>query len=547
MAAQRPKSETTGEMARALWEAHAALQLDADGVVTSVSEPFRATGVDGAVGKPLRSLVVPSDVPALDRLWNDLRDGRPGVATLRFPRTSDQRACWLHLSFTPLPGPSKRFIALGTDVTATHRDLDDAESQLRALRASKAVIEFDLSGHIRTANQNFLDAVGYEMEEIRGQHHRLFVLPEERETEAYRSFWDRLAAGESFNAQYQRVRKDGRRIWIEASYCAVKTPDGRPYKIVKFCSDITELVEAFMALQQAAHDIGTASSQIAGSSDQVEVSVKDTQHDIESVAVSARDVVERANSVAQGLDQLRLAVREVSSNAAEAAGVAREAVATARNSDAQMRRLGASSEEIGGILKTIASIAEQTNLLALNATIEAARAGEAGKGFAVVATEVKELAKQTANATDDIGRKVEAIRSGTSSAMQATVHILDTIQAIDSAQSSIASAVDMQTETVQDIGKSIEQARKGIATISERADSATSRAITTASRATEASSAANDLELLAEQLRRLAHAADPRRDQAVESPPEPHRAKNEQRPADRPSQPRPNHRPAARP
>jgi methyl-accepting chemotaxis protein len=462
-------------------------------------------------------LLVPADAEAFDAVWRDLSKGQPRAAVFRFVRRNERRACWLHLSFAEMPSTSKRFWALGTDVTDFHREAEDALSQLRSLHASKAVIEFNLDGIIRTANRNFLDAVGYELDEIKGQHHRLFVLPEERDSEDYRNFWRRLGSGESFSAQYQRVRKDGRRIWIEASYCAVKTPAGKPYKVVKFCSDITELVEAFVALEQAADDIQAACQQIAGASDEVESSVKATEDDIQSVAGSAEQVVDRADSMARALEDLRASVSEVRGDASEAARTAKEAVQTARDSDVQMRRLGASSDEIGGILKTIASIADQTNLLALNATIEAARAGEAGKGFAVVATEVKELAKETANATEDIDRKIQAIRTGTANAMEAIVRILQTIEAIDSAQSRIGAAVEKQAGTVEDIGRSIEESREGIGTIAHGAASATSRATTTKSLATDASTVANDLEQLANRLRLLARAADPRRDKATPS------------------------------
>ena len=158
----------------------------------------------------------------------------------------------------------------------------------------------------------------------------------------------------------------------------------------------------------------------------------------------------------------RASIRDISKNANDSARVARNAVSVVATTNETMRKLGESSREIGNVIKVITSIAQQTNLLALNATIEAARAGEAGKGFAVVANEVKELAKQTAKATEEISQKIEAIQGGTRGAVTAIEEISAIINQINDISNSIASAVEKQTATTNEIGRSVNEAALGV-------------------------------------------------------------------------------------
>jgi methyl-accepting chemotaxis protein len=218
------------------------------------------------------------------------------------------------------------------------------------------------------------------------------------------------------------------------------------------------------------------------------------------VAGAAEDVSTSVQSVAAGSDEMGASIREIAQNANNAAQVASNAVSVAQRTNETVARLGTSSEEIGNVVKVITSIAEQTNLLALNATIEAARAGEAGKGFAVVATEVKELAQETAKATEDIVRRVESIQADTSSAVEAIGEISRIISEINDYQVTIASAVEEQTATTNEIGRSIGEAAGGSSNIAANINGVAQAAQATTGTLTEADSSVAELTRVADEL-----------------------------------------------
>ena len=212
---------------------------------------------------------------------------------------------------------------------------------------------------------------------------------------------------------------------------------------------------------QNAQSVGASAEELTVISQQMAGNAEETSTQAKVVSAASDEVSKRVSIVATGGEEMLASIREIAKNSNESARVAKNAVSMAENANQTVSKLGESSVEIGKVIKVITSIAQQTNLLALNATIEAARAGEAGKGFAVVANEVKELAKETAKATEEIGRKIEAIQIDTKSAVQVIGEIGSIINQINDTSNSIASAVEEQTATTNEMGRNINEAARG--------------------------------------------------------------------------------------
>jgi methyl-accepting chemotaxis protein len=261
-----------------------------------------------------------------------------------------------------------------------------------------------------------------------------------------------------------------------------------------------DLHDSIRSFSQNTQTVASSAEQLTAVSHQMAGNAEETATQANVVASASDEVSRNVTAVAAGAEQMQASIREIAKNANEAARVARNAVSAAHTTNETVNKLGDSSQEIGKVIKVITSIAQQTNLLALNATIEAARAGEAGKGFAVVANEVKELAKQTAKATEEIGGKIEAIQTDTKEAVKAIGDIGAIINQINDISNSIASAVEEQTVTTNEIGRSVNEAAKGTNAIASNISGVAEAAKSTTKGATETQRAAAELSRMAAQL-----------------------------------------------
>lgn len=403
-------------------------------------------------------------------------------------------------------------LALASVVDITERKRIDADftGRLVAISKSMAVVEFEMDGTITAANDQFLQAMGYSLDEVRGQHHGMFVENSYRLSPEYREFWAKLGRGEYSSGEFRRLGKGGRDVWIQGSYNPILDPAGRPVKVVKYASVVTEQVKLRTNLQgllqqvaDSATVLASAAQQLTSVSQQMAANAEETAVQANVAAAAAEQVSTNINTVSTGTEEMGASIKEIAKSANEAARVATSAVRVAEKTNATVAKLGDSSAEIGNVIKVITGIAQQTNLLALNATIEAARAGEAGKGFAVVANEVKELAKQTAKATEDISRKIEAIQGDTQGAVEAIAQIGTIINQINDLQNTIASAVEEQTATTGEISRNVAEAATGSREIAHNVTGVATAAKNTTEGAANTRSSADELSRIALELQNL--------------------------------------------
>jgi len=385
--------------------------------------------------------------------WAQLRSGKTdrGVYPRRHKDGSD---VFLQASYTPMRrfGRVTRIIKFATDVTEERRQLAATASQLEAMNATQAIIEFSLEGMVQHANDNFLRAMQYEAVQIIGHHHRMFCDPAFAATIEYANFWKRLRAGEAFSGRYPRVRKDGATIWIQGAYTPLRDAKGLVTGVIKACTDVTAEVErehALAALVREAGDVlnGMASGDLTGrvsehyqgelermasGLNRAAASLADTLSEVNAVAWSMKesvtqladgtvDLANRTNAqvsaleeTAAAMEEMTASVRQNADRAKAAEDVGRQTRAAAQQSGqlmaeamAAMTAISESGKRIGDITRVIDELAFQTNLLSLNAAVEAARAGDHGRGFAVVAGEVRQLALRSANAAKEIGDLID--------------------------------------------------------------------------------------------------------------------------------------------
>jgi PAS domain S-box-containing protein len=328
-------------------------------------------------------------------------------------------------------------------------------------------------------------------------------------------FFSEEAAGRAFADEQEIMRTgrtvldkeekltwpDGRTTWGSVTKMPLRNKDGRIIGTFGITRDITESRLMREALTEGEARLASASGELTTVSESMVASAGQTATLADLLQSASQQISATVSSVAGATSQVQISIREISKNANDSTTVARNAVDVAESANQSMKRLETSSREIHSVIKVINSIAQQTNLLALNATIEAARAGEAGKGFAVVAYEVKELAKQTARATEEIGHTIEAIESGTKEAASAFANIGTIVRSINDISNSIASAVEEQTVVTNEIGRSVNDAAQKIDEIATNIGGVAASAKQTTQCAEDTRKASLELSGLASRLR----------------------------------------------
>ena len=546
----------------AVGKAQAVIEFNLDGTIITANDNFlNALGYTlGEVqGQHHRMFVEESFGASVEyrQFWEALNRGEYQAGEYKRIGKGGKEV-WIQASYNPildLNGNPLKVVKYATDVTAQKLRNVDFEGQIEAVGKAQAVIEFNLDGTIITANDNFLNALGYTLGEVQGQHHRMFAEESFRNSIEYRQFWEALNRGEYQAGEYKRIGKGGKEVWIQASYNPILDLNGKPLKVVKYATDVTaqklqqqelrdkvdimlgvvgqamkgdltvqipvkgedaigqmgeglqgfltNLRETLRRFADNAQQLGSSSEELTVVSQQMASNAEETSTQAGVVSAASEQVTKNVQVVATGTEEMSASIREIAKSSNEAARVAKQAVGVAESANSTINELGDSSVEIGKVIKVITSIAQQTNLLALNATIEAARAGEAGKGFAVVANEVKELAKQTAQATEDISQKIEAIQAGSKGAVDAIGEVSTIINQINDISNTIASAVEEQTATTNEIGRNVGEAARGSGEIAENISGVASAADSTTQGASDTLKASQALSEMAGQLQEL--------------------------------------------
>jgi methyl-accepting chemotaxis protein len=422
--------EDAGKIA-AIDVAQAVIEFEMDGTIVTANDNFlKAMGYSLAEikGKHHSMFVEPSerDSAAYRDFWEKLNRGEYQSAEYKRVGKGGKEV-WISASYNPIldeRGKPFKVVKFASDVTEQKLRRTDTEGQIAAISKSQAVIEFNMDGTIRTANPNFLDTLGYTLGEIQGKHHGMFVDPSERNSSAYAEFWASLNRGQYQSAEYKRIAKGGREIWIQASYNPILDLNGKPFKVVKYATDTTALALGRMKAERA------------------------------------RSLIE---SAAAGSEEMSASIREISETMVKSRQTVLSAVGEVDAADAQAQRLNAATQAMSGIVELIGNITGQINLLALNATIESARAGEAGRGFAVVASEVKNLANQAKQATDKITSEIDSLNGVSGDVVKALTAIKRAIEHVNEYANSTAAAVEEQSTVTGDMSSTMQRAAAELA------------------------------------------------------------------------------------
>lgn len=497
---------------KAIGKAFAIIEFDTSGKIRWANENFcNAMGyrLKEIKGRHHKMFVDPGAASSASyaKQWEKLAAGENMTGEFqRFGKGGKE--IWIQACYMPVisaTGRVTKIVKVASDITCEKLKAIGDAGKIAAIERAQAVIEFTPDGTIVSANQNFLTAVGYRLDEIVGQHHSIFVDPDYAKTSEYAQFWRQLSAGEFVTDEFARIGKGGKQIWIQASYNPILDPSGQTQRVVKFANDITDRVKAVEGLADGLARLaqGDLTNELASpfplALEKLRTDYNDTVNSLrgmmssmgeisdsidcgaQEISTASDDLSGRNEKGAASLEETAAALQEVTSSIKKTASGAVNASATVEQArgDAErggevvdqavdaMSKIEASSQEVSQIISVIDEIAFQTNLLALNAGVEAARAGDAGRGFAVVASEVRALAQRSASAAQDIRNLISTSTTQVEDGVrlvaetgQSLKRIVSNVVDINSVVTEIAESAQEQAISLQQVNDAVVQMDK---------------------------------------------------------------------------------------
>jgi len=430
-----------------------------------------------------------------DEFWKKLNNGIAQISEFKRVRKSGE-SIFIQASYTPVKDSSGKVIKVikfAQDITKRKLQTLDYSGQLDAISKSQAVIEFNMDGTIIKANKNFLDTLGYSEGEIIGKHHSIFCEASYKNSSEYKTFWEHLNQGQFESGEYLRIGKNGKEVWILASYNPIFDIDNKPFKVVKYATDITDRKNLIFQIDENVHKLTNSLDTLSQSSASMKDSASITMNGSQEVSVAVTQVNQAVSDVSEKIESMSSSISVIADSSSEGEKIAKEALERSKTTTSAMLKLDEESEKIGETINIVTQIAFQTNILSLNAAVEAATAGEAGKGFAVVAQEVRNLAARSDDAAKEITNAVQLIQSLVKSSLESINEVDRTIENITKMSTSISSSINEQQNISNDLASTALEASQGVNEVTNTMKSVSGSAESSGEKSHETSIATQEL------------------------------------------------------